>query len=108
MLNETALVLEGVALGEVVQLVVKVLVDLAAGTVLDQQTAEDALAAHPQNLTINPIKSAKTVPSTKSRETWRRAASLLHPHAFHPPRDSGETYEGIRASAVPFRFPKPR
>lgn len=34
-LDETTLVLEGVTLGEVVELVVKVLVDLAAGTVLD-------------------------------------------------------------------------
>lgn len=35
MLNERTLVLEGVTLGEVVELVVEVLVDLAAGTVLD-------------------------------------------------------------------------
>ena len=35
MLNETTLVLEGVTLAAVVQLVVEVLVDLAAGTVLD-------------------------------------------------------------------------
>lgn len=36
MLNEGTLVLEGVTLGEVVQLVVEVLVDLSGGTVLDQ------------------------------------------------------------------------
>jgi hypothetical protein len=35
-LNEGTLVLEGVTLGQVVQLVVKMLVDLAAGTVLDE------------------------------------------------------------------------
>jgi hypothetical protein len=35
-LNEGTLVLEGVTLGEVVQLVVEVLVDLSGGTVLDQ------------------------------------------------------------------------
>lgn len=34
-LNQGALVLEGVTLGGVVQLVVQVLVDLAAGTVFD-------------------------------------------------------------------------
>jgi hypothetical protein len=34
-LNQGALVLEGVTLAEVVQFVVKVLVNLAAGTVLD-------------------------------------------------------------------------
>ena len=33
--NESTLVLEGVTLGQVVQLVVKVLVDLSGGTVLD-------------------------------------------------------------------------
>jgi hypothetical protein len=49
-LDQGALVLEGVTLAEVVQLVVKVLVDLAAGTVLDEKTAEDTQTAHPQNL----------------------------------------------------------
>lgn len=42
--------LEGVTLAAVVQLVVQVLVDLAAGTVLDEETAEDTQAAHPQDL----------------------------------------------------------
>lgn len=51
-LNEGALVLEGVTLAEVVELVVEVLVDLAAGTVLDQKTAEDTETAHPQNLAV--------------------------------------------------------
>ncbi len=50
MLDQGALVLEGVTLAQVVQLVVQVLVDLAAGTVLDQKTAEDTEAAHPENL----------------------------------------------------------
>lgn len=36
MLNEGTLVLEGVTLGEVVQLVVEVLVNLSGGAVLDQ------------------------------------------------------------------------
>jgi hypothetical protein len=49
-LNEGTLVLEGVTLAQVVELVVEVLVDLAAGTVLGEQTAEDTLAAHPQDL----------------------------------------------------------
>jgi hypothetical protein len=51
-LNERALVLEGVTLGEVVELVVEVLVDLAAGAVLDEETAENPLAAHPQDLPV--------------------------------------------------------
>ena len=50
MLDKRALVLEGVTLGEVVEFVVEVLVDLSAGTVLDEQAAEDAEAAHPQDL----------------------------------------------------------
>lgn len=41
MLDKGALVLECVTLGKVVKLVVKVLVDLAAGTVLDEETAKD-------------------------------------------------------------------
>ncbi len=58
MLNKRTLVLEGVTLGEVVELVVEVLVDLAAGTVLDEQSAKDAETAHPQNLTVIPTLSA--------------------------------------------------
>lgn len=45
--------LEGVTLAEVVQLVVKVLVDLAGGTVLDEKTAEDTEAAHPEDLAVD-------------------------------------------------------
>jgi hypothetical protein len=51
-LNKGTLVLEGVTLGQVVELVVEVLVDLAAGPVLDQQTAEDSQAAHPEDLAV--------------------------------------------------------
>jgi hypothetical protein len=61
-LNERPLVLEGVTLGEVVELVVEVLVDLAAGAVLDEQTAEDPLTAHPQNLPVIRL-SARLPPS---------------------------------------------
>lgn len=49
-LDEGALVLEGVTLAGVVQLVVEVLVDLSGGTVLDEETAEDTEAAHPEDL----------------------------------------------------------
>lgn len=51
-LNQCPLVLEGVTLAQVVELVVKVLVDLAAGTVLDEKTAEDSETAHPDNLAV--------------------------------------------------------
>lgn len=50
MLNKGTLVLEGVTLAGVVQLVVEVLVDLSAGTVLDKETAEDSQTAHPEDL----------------------------------------------------------
>jgi hypothetical protein len=44
--------LEGVTLAQVVKLVVKVLIDLAAGTVLDEETTEDSETAHPDNLAV--------------------------------------------------------
>lgn len=50
MLNESALVLEGVTLAQVVELVVKVLVDLARGTVADEQATENTHAAHPEDV----------------------------------------------------------
>lgn len=50
MFNESALVLEGVTLARVVQLVVEMLVDLAGSTVLDEESAEDTHAAHPEDL----------------------------------------------------------
>lgn len=49
-LNQSTLVLECVTLAQVVELVVEVLVDLAAGTVLDQEASEDSKAAHPEDL----------------------------------------------------------
>jgi hypothetical protein len=51
-LNQCALVLEGVTLAQVVELVVEVLVDLAAGTILDEKAAENAESAHPNNLAV--------------------------------------------------------
>ena len=52
MLNKSTLVLEGVTLGEMVEFVVKVLVDLAGGTVSHKKAAENSLATHPQNLAL--------------------------------------------------------
>lgn len=49
-LNESALVLEGVTLAQVVELVVEVLVDLARGTVADEQATEHTHAAHPEDV----------------------------------------------------------
>lgn len=52
MLDQSTLVLEGVTLAQVVELVVEVLVDLAGGTVLDQETTKNTHAAHPQDLAV--------------------------------------------------------
>ena len=49
-LNQCSLVLEGITLAQVVELVVQMLVDLAAGTVLDEETAENTETAHPDDL----------------------------------------------------------
>jgi hypothetical protein len=46
-------VLECVTLAEVVEFVVEVLVNLAAGTILHKQTAEDPESSHPHNLAKN-------------------------------------------------------
>jgi hypothetical protein len=51
--DESTLVLECVTLGEEVELVVEVLVDLSGGTVLDEETAEDTETAHPENLAVD-------------------------------------------------------
>lgn len=50
MFNKGALVLERVTLARVVELVVKVLIDLSAGTVFDQEAAEDTETTHPEDL----------------------------------------------------------
>jgi hypothetical protein len=52
-LNQCSLVLESVTLAQVVEFMVKVLVDLAAGTVLDQEATEDTETAHPDNLAVD-------------------------------------------------------
>lgn len=89
MLDKGALVLEGVTLAQVVELVVQVLVNLAVVAVLDQETAEDAEAAHPEDLAISGVRT--DVPLVASDDLFRESTNL-----------------GIRASAVPFLLPKPR
>jgi len=71
-LDKGSLVLEGVTLGKVVELVVQVLVDLAGSTVLDEETAEDPLAAHPQDL---PIEVGKTLCQLVSMSTGNNVPS---------------------------------
>lgn len=73
-LNKSALVLEGVTLGQVVELVVEVLVDLAAGTVLDEEAAEDTLAAHPEDLATQLVSEC---PLYRKWDPEKRGPGLL-------------------------------
>jgi hypothetical protein len=50
MLNQCPLVLESVTLTEMVKLVVEVLVDLSAGTILHKKTSENSESSHPHDL----------------------------------------------------------
>jgi hypothetical protein len=59
-LDQCSLVLEGVTLAQVVEFVVKVFVDLAAGTVLDQKTTEDSETPHPDNLAVKTYQNMIT------------------------------------------------
>jgi len=68
-LDEGTLVLEGVTLAEMVQLVVEVLVDLSGGTVLDEETAEDTEATHPEDLAVKHTQSAHCSLSTVFKST---------------------------------------
>lgn len=102
MLDEGALVLEGVTLAQVVELVVEVLVDLAAGTVLDEETAEDTEAAHPEDLAIfRPHQQAVHAGASNSFPNspfeQRLSLSAASPGVC--------AYLGIRASLVPFLLP---
>jgi hypothetical protein len=97
-LDQRSLVFEGITLAEMVQFVVKVLVNLARGTVLDQQTTKDPQSAHPHDLTISK-SSALESHSTQSHhyhiKNIPRHPSILGPlpltkasMATIPPRSS--------------------
>lgn len=86
MLNQSALVLEGVTLAQVVELVVKVLVDLAGGTVADEEATENTHAAHPEELAIirrHPLVNGSLLHSLSPRRlagsvaTDRRSSSTV-------------------------------
>lgn len=53
--DQCTLVLEGVTLTQVVKFVVEVLVNLAGGTILDEQTTQNTKTTHPNDLTVNRI-----------------------------------------------------
>lgn len=52
MLNQGPLMLERVTLAQMVELVVKMFVDLAGSAVLDQKATEDTKATHPHDLAV--------------------------------------------------------
>jgi hypothetical protein len=62
-LDESALVLERVTLAQVVEVVVKVFVNLSGGAVLDQKTAEDAETAHPDDLAVGRLSVSAPRPT---------------------------------------------
>ena len=76
-LNQRSLVLEGVTLAQVVELMVEVLVDLATGTVLDEQTAEDSKAAHPDDLATYPSALIPPIRANLMR-------TLAYEHQLYP------------------------
>ena len=57
--------LEGITLAQVVELVVQVLVNLAAGTILDEETAENTETAHPDDLALHSSEHVKISPTVK-------------------------------------------
>ena len=93
MFDQSALVLEGVTLAQLVEFVVEVLVNLASSSVLDKKTSENTQASHPEDLAVNPYHQ-HTIPSLQ--------ASTFVRHRLN------SSYLGILASAVPFLLPKPR
>lgn len=50
MLDQSPLMLKGITLAQMIQLVVQVFIDLSSCTVLDEETAQNAKTAHPQDL----------------------------------------------------------
>lgn len=79
-LNQCSLVLEGVTLAQVVELVVQVLVDLAAGTILDEKTAENTETAHPDDLARH-TSIRSTLPLTETTVSTNSSCSCEFPGA---------------------------
>lgn len=108
MLNQSTLVLEGVTLAQVVELVVEVLVDLAGGTVADEQTTEDTHAAHPEDLAVERNKQYQHGLFSLCVFHWIPKQSRGFRGPAKRSDDRIPAYLGIRASLVPLRLPRPR
>ena len=81
--DQSTLVLECITLAQVVQFVVEVLVDLARGTVLDEQSAENTQTTHPHDLTV-PKSSASLSDIASliaSDDSWQNQKVQLDFHA---------------------------
>jgi hypothetical protein len=106
-LNQSTLVLEGVTLAQVVELVVEVLVDLAGGTVADEETTENTHAAHPKNLAVERKTAYQHELFPHCIFHWN-----VRSREFRDPAERSDdripAYLGIRASLVPLRLPRPR
>lgn len=82
--------LESVTLAQVVELVVKVLIDLAGRTVLDEKATENTLTTHPQNLAImvrNRISSVVPDPHTKAKRVGFESGgkrTWAYEHPWYP------------------------
>jgi len=74
-------VLESVTLAQVVELVVEVFVNLAAGTVLYKETAENSETAHPDNLAKFQIKIVTFNNYIVGNHTWAYEHPL-YPSAY--------------------------
>lgn len=79
-LDEGALVLEGVTLAQVVELVVEVLVDLAGGTVADEETTENTHAAHPEDLAVEQKEHLSATANQTSLPFFISVSNMHHPH----------------------------
>jgi len=79
-LNQCSLVLESVTLAQVVEFVVQVLVNLAAGSVLDEETAENTKTAHPDDLARH-TSIRSTLSLTKTTVSTNSSCSCKLPSA---------------------------
>ena len=53
MFNEGTLILKGVTITKIVELIVKILINLTSGTVLNKKTLENLETAHLYNLAVS-------------------------------------------------------
>ena len=89
--DQSPLVLKGISLAEMVQFVVEVLVDLARGTVLDEEAAQDAETAHPEDLAGKESKTHNQPPiiihhilPQNFQTTYPSQIHHIHPSTNHP------------------------